>query len=104
MSASKLLIIEFMDGVVIESVGVVNFPYKGSVGLSELKYSTSWDCLIPVIQKINKRYSDLRDTEHFIEMDPIYQQLKLQLSLCSLEGVFVFIILFLEWHKTIELP
>jgi hypothetical protein len=89
------LIAEFMGGA-LESVAV-NFkePVQGVFlhHQSQLQYHTSWDWLMPVVEKIkNNSYEDF--TLEAIKVSPAYT-----LHACDIEATYKAVLEFINWYN-----
>ena len=63
-------------------------------------FDTSWDWLMPVVEKINNKYQLWCQTKRFKEMDPIYRKLQNELIFCSINGVHEWCVKFIKWYST----
>ncbi len=69
----------------------MNYPDLGTEGdFSYLKYNTSWDWLMPVVESCFERL-DSKDSSA--------DEIKRQLLVCNLRGVYTSVVEFIKWYN-----
>lgn len=98
------LIAEFM-GLGIQ-LHMVESPINGEyIDLDELEYSTSWDWLMPVVQKIKNDWdrewlSSLNDDECVEGMMLEHQlDMSFKCDYVSIENTYKYVLKFIKWHN-----
>ena len=67
---------------------------------SDLKYHSSWDWLMPVVEKINKtwEYTDM-DGDEFLPGEQIISVIREALGQVMIDAVYENVVDFINWHK-----
>ncbi len=96
--------IEYLDNIKEEWVYL--HPFKHNDRLSKLKFHTSWDWLMPVVERIEKEnhvYFDIYREATRVRYQP--QETTLWKAMCPDENdkinhVYNAVVLFIEWYNT----
>ena len=108
------LIAEFMGGIYSSDKFIINrdwiwLPYKNMCRISNLKYYSSWDWLMPAVSKIGKMYEDLYK-QAFITKIPIPYDIETTYAnvICrnvtiEIEHLFERVVEFVKWYNKCQM-
>jgi hypothetical protein len=92
------LIAEFMGYKMINNLQI-STPNGGGVFLSELRYRTSWNELMPVVEKIDKLVLNFKLTPSNIKGDNLAEDIFSSLREVSIRLTYSRAVQFIEWYN-----
>src|SRR5436189_5335054 len=73
-------------------------PNKGTIHLTQMRYHSSWDWLMPVVKKINKTWETSgMDGDQFLPGEQIIQVIRLTLGQVDIETAHEQVVKFITW-------
>lgn len=100
IQAGNRLIVEFMEGKIIAQTSLLiqyEFPDGKLFNNQQLQYHTSWDWLMPVVEKIGKMYDPYK-YKAFEEKEDAWEIVDLTL-MNPINEVYDCVIKFIQWYN-----
>lgn len=79
-----------------EYIGFLPTDIGNTRGINDLKYHTSWDWIMPVVEKMNKEISDLYKSIYILEQKCCFWDLKIT---DDIKTVYKSVVEFIKWYN-----
>ncbi len=96
MKTDNELIAEFM-GLDVDGKNVTDGDQETTI--NNLRYDTSWDWLMPVVDKITNIWATTTNRKKLKECTPIFRAIQNRLGLIEISGVYELSVEFIKWYN-----